>query len=455
MNRLKRVLRAGDRRMVQLMLLGGVQVLAFAGTSYVQHNLVSDLPGLADQTDPNLVNPWGLASSPASPLWVSNNRTGNTTVYAGSGQPFPATNPLAVQIPAPADGNTPSAPTGQVFNATSEFVLAGGQPATFLFASEDGTISGWNGSAGSTAVTMIDNSSSGAVYKGLALGSNSLGALLYAANFHAGTIDVFNGNFVPVTLDGLFTDPDLPPGFAPFNIQAIGNYLYVTYALQDDEQHDDVAGPGNGFVNVFDFNGNLIQRVISQGNLNSPWGIALAPAQFGDFSNALLVGNFGDGTINAYDPVTGAYLGTLQDSTGTAITIPGLWAIRAGNGALGGDSNTMYFTAGIAGPDNIEDHGLLGSIQAAPPAAPPPAPATPVQIVNFSFGPVKLDVAAGTEVTWTNKQNVEHDVTADNNQYFSDTLNVNQSYSHTYSTPGTYSYHCSIHPFMKATVVVH
>jgi uncharacterized protein (TIGR03118 family) len=288
MNILRSSLRAGNR-LAQLTLIAGVQVFVFAATGYVQHNLVSDIPGLADQTDPNLVNPWGLSSSPTSPLWVSNNHSGNTTVYTGSGQPFPATNPLAVQIPAPISGNLPSAPTGQVFNATSEFVLAGGQPALFLFASEDGTISGWNTSAGANAVTMIDNSSSGAVYKGLALGSNSLGALLYAANFHAGTIDVFNGNFSPVTLDGLFADPNLSPGFAPFNIQAIGNYLYVTYALQDDAQHDDVAGSGNGFVDVFDFNGNLVARAVSQGKLNSPWGIAVAPAQFGEFSNTLLV----------------------------------------------------------------------------------------------------------------------------------------------------------------------
>jgi uncharacterized protein (TIGR03118 family) len=301
---------------------------------------------------------------------------------------------------------------------------------------------------------MIDNSLSGAVYKGLALGSNSLGALLYAANFKAGTIDVFNGNFSPVTLDGLFADPNLPPGFAPFNIQSIGNQLYVTYALQDEAQHDDVAGPGNGFVNVFDFNGTLIQRLVSQGNLNSPWGIALAPAQFGDFSNALLLGNFGDGTINAYDAASGAYLGTLQDSTGTAVTITGLWALRVGNGGNGGDSNTLYFTAGIPGPGNIEDHGLLGSIRVAQAAA-PPSPASPVQIVNFTFAPGTLDISAGTQVTWTNKQNVQHDVTADDNQYHSDTLDVNGSFSHTYSAPGKYTYHCSIHPFMKATVVVH
>ena len=454
MNTLKSFLSARDYCVTRLILFAGMQISAFAGTGYVQHNLVSDIPGLADQTDPNLVNPWGLASSPTSPLWVSNNHSGTTTVYTGSGQPFPAANPLSVQIPAAGGENPPSAPTGQVFNATSGFMLSGGQPATFLFASEDGTISGWNSSAGPTAVTMIDNSASGAVYKGLALGGNSLGALLYAANFSAATIDVFNGNFSPVTLDGVFADPNLPPGFAPFNIQSIGDKLYVTYALQDDARHDDVAGPGNGFVNVFDFNGNLIRRLASQDNLNSPWGIAVAPAQFGDFSKALLVGNFGDGTIDAYDPASGAYLGRLQDSTATAITIPGLWALRVGNGGNGGDANTLFFTAGIPGSGEIEDHGLLGSIQVDQSTAPAPS-ASAVEIVNFSFAPVTLDIPAGAQVTWINKQNVAHDVTADDRQYRSDLLDVNGSYSHTYSTPGTYTYHCSIHPFMKATVVVH
>jgi plastocyanin len=277
---------------------------------------------------------------------------------------------------------------------------------------------------------------------------------LYVANFNASTIDVFDSNFSTVTLDGRFADPDLPPGFAPFNIQNIGTSLYVTYALQDDARHDDVSGPGNGFVDVFDFNGNLVQRLVSNGKLNSPWGVALAPSQFGDFSNALLVGNFGDGTINAYDSTSGAYLGTLQDSTGTVISIPGLWGVKFGNGGNGGDVNTLYFTAGIPGDGNIEDHGLFGSIQTANlPSSTPPG--TPVQIDAFRFAPIKLDITVGTQVIWTNKQNVLHDVTADDRQYFSSTLDTDQTYSHTFSAPGAYTYHCSIHPFMRATVVVH
>jgi amicyanin len=437
----------------QLMLLATMQAAAFAGTSFLQHNLVSDVPGLADQTDPNLVNPWGMASSATGPWWISNNHSGSTTVYNGSGQPFPAASPLIVRIPASTGGNPPSTPTGEVFNSTSAFVLSGGQPATFLFASEDGTISGWNTPAGASAVIVVDNSASGAVYKGLALGSNASGPLLYAANFSAGTIDVLDGNFSQVNLQGSFTDPDLPPGFAPFNIQNIGNKLYVAYARQDSDKRDDVSGQGNGFIDVFDFDGVLIKRLVSNGNLNSPWGLAVAPAQFGDFSNALLVGNFGDGTINAYDSASGASLGQFQDSSGAVISIPGLWALRFGNGGNGGDASTLYFTAGIAGSDNIEDHGLFGSLQVANATSNPAASA--VQIDQLRFAPVTLDIAVGTPVLWTNKENLPHDVTADDNQYFSNTLDTNQTYSHTYTAPGTYTYHCSIHPFMKAKVVVH
>jgi uncharacterized protein (TIGR03118 family) len=452
MKTMRTTFHARYHRLTQLVLLTALQTAAFAGTSFVQHNLVSDIPGLADQTDPKMVNPWGMASSATSPVWISNNHSGTTTVYNGSGQPFPAASPLVVQIPAPSSGNPPSAPTGEVSNPTSAFLLPGGQSALFLFASEDGTISGWNSSAGPNAVIMVDNSGSGAVYKGLALSNNSLGPFLYAANFNAGSIDVFDGNFSQATLQGQFTDPDLPPGFAPFNIENIGGVLYVTYARQDDARHDDVSGPGNGFVDMFDFNGNLIRRLVSNGNLNSPWGLAMAPSQFGDFSNKLLVGNFGDGTINAYDPTSGAYLGPIQDSSGTAISIPGLWGLLLGNGGNGGDVNTLYFTAGIPGADNIEDHGLFGSIVASPTSTPA---LNPVQIDGFRFTPVTLDVPVGTQVVWTNKQNVAHDVTADDKQYFSNTLETDDTYSHTFTTPGTYTYHCSIHPFMKATVVVH
>jgi uncharacterized protein (TIGR03118 family) len=316
--------------------------------TYQQHNLVSDLPGLADRVDPNLVNPWGIASGPATPFWIANNHTSNSGVYDGNGVPTRA----AVAIL--------GAPTGIVFNPTTDFVLTPGQPAKWLFATEDGTIAAWN--SGAAAVTKADLSALGTVYKGLALGSSGGKNYLYAANFSAGRVDVFDANFVPVALAGTFTDPNLPASFAPFNVQNIAGKLYVTYALPDAARHDDVSGPGNGYVDVFDTDGTLLQRLISQGPLNSPWGVVLAPAGFGGFGGALLVGNFGDGRINAFYPTTGTWLGALQNPSGVAISIDGLWGLTFGNGNQAGDTHTLYFTAGIAGSGAVEDHGLFGSI---------------------------------------------------------------------------------------------
>jgi plastocyanin len=230
--------------------------------------------------------------------------------------------------------------------------------------------------------------------------------------------------------------------------------LYVTYARQDETRHDDVAGAGNGVVDVFDFNGNLLGRLVSNGALNSPWGLAIAPGNFGDFSNALLVGNFGDGRINAFDPCSGEYLGNLQDSSGAAIAISGLWALSFGNGRGAGDANALYFTAGIPGPGNVEDHGLFGSIQVAD-AAPANQPqVTPATISNFAFMPSTITIAAGTQVQWTNQDGAAHTVTRDDNGFRSESLNNNQTFSQTFSAGGTYPYHCSIHPFMKGKIVV-
>ncbi len=328
-------------------------------TKYKQHNLVSDVDGLADQTDAKLINPWGLALNPTGPFWTSNNGSGTSTLYDGSGHPFPTGNPLVVNI----SGSTP---TGQVFNGTPAFELAAGQPAQFLFATESGTIFGWNRAVDAgNAKLVADRSGSGARYKGIALGRNASGPLLYAANFSLGTIDVFDSGFQPVTVAGGFQDPNLPAGFAPFNIQRIGRELYVTFALQDEDKHDDSPGPGNGFVDVFDADGNLVRRLISGGALNSPWGVAMAPDFFGDYGNTLLVGNFGDGIVNSFDPLTGNFLGALQDANGAPISVPGLWALQFGNGHNGGDANTLYFTAGIANGGKLEDHGLLGSLEVA------------------------------------------------------------------------------------------
>jgi len=339
---------------------------ASAGTGYIQSNLVSDLPGVATFLDPNLKNPWGMASTPTSPIWVADNHTGVATLYNGSG----VAQALVVTIPPPAGGTGPSAPTGNVFNAsTTDFTVAGaGTAAHFIFATEDGTIAAWN--SGTSAVLKVDNSASGAVYKGLAIGNNGVGNFLYATNFSAGTIDVFNGSFSTTTLAGNFTDPNLPAGFAPFGIQNIGGILFVTYAKQDAAKHDDVAGPGNGYVNRFDTNGNLLSRFASGGALNSPWGLATAGANFGDLSGLILIGNFGDGKINGFHAATGTFVNTLNNPAGNPIAIPGLWALLFGNGGTGGLTSELFFSAGIPGPDEVEDHGLFGKFAAVP--GPPP-----------------------------------------------------------------------------------
>ena len=326
---------------------------------YRQTNLLSDIPGVARNTDPNLVNPWGMAAGPTTPIWVSDNGTDKTTLYSGAiaGSPLlPAS--LVVGIP---NGE----PTGQVFNPSTDFSVSNGAAhgaALFIFASESGSITGWNpgvpppapSTSAQVGITVPD-----AVYKGLAITTGSYGDFLYAANFHAGTIDVFNGSYQLVHRSGSFTDPSLPAGYAPFNIQNIGGKLYVTYAKQDADKHDDVAGAGHGFVDVFDLHGHLLQRLVSRGALNSPWGLAIAPSGFGRFSGDLLVGNFGDGTINAYNPNTGHFIGQLKNEDGNVIAINGLWGLRFGNGTAG-SATTLVFTAGIAD----EAHGLMGTIDA-------------------------------------------------------------------------------------------
>ncbi len=276
-----------------------------------------------------------------------------------------------MEIPTAAGGQPPGSPTGIIFNGTTNFTVAFGgsnPPARFIFATEDGTISAWAG--GTSATLEADNSVAGAVYKGLALGAVGTNSFLYAANFNAGTVDVFDSNFKPVTAGfplltngTAFSDTNIPPTFAPFNIQTIGTNLYVTFAMQDANKHDDVGGPGNGYVDIFDTSGKLLRRFATNGPLNSPWGLAMAPQTFGAFGGKLLVGNFADGRINAFDPTLGTFLGPLLNTNGTAIAIRGLWALAFGNGGSGGNTNVAYFTAGIAGTGNVEDHGLLGSLE--------------------------------------------------------------------------------------------
>lgn len=354
---------------------------AAAQNSYVQTNLVSDLAGVALHTDANLVNPWGISASSSSPLWISNNGTGTSTLYNGAGTPLS----LVVTIPPPAGGTPPSAPTGTVFNGTGKFLAATGKPGLFLFSSEDGTIAAWNPSTG--AVIKVDRSASGAVYKGLALGANGSGPVLYATNFHDGTVEAYDGTFSQLSPG--FMDQFLPRGYAPFGIMVEpNNNVIVTYARQDADMHDDVAGYGHGFVDEFDANGGFLRRLISRGALDSPWGLAMAPSTgFGAFSGALLVGNFGDGRINAYRVLdtngdfefpgfdSARFLDSLRDPDGHPVTNLGLWAVRFGNGGSGGAVNSLYFTAGIPGDvgtlDVLEQHGLFGVINVgmAPAAA--------------------------------------------------------------------------------------
>jgi uncharacterized protein (TIGR03118 family) len=329
--------------------------------AFTEVDLVSNIPGRAAVTDGRVKNAWGLAFSPTSPLWVANNGTNVATLYAGGvGGAAPSVVPLAVTIPG-------GAPTGQVFNGTSDFVVTGpggSGPARFLFVSEDGDVTGWNPTAdpavmGQSTATLAAHVD-GAIYKGLAIGSNASGNFLYAANFHAGTIDVFDKGFHKVQLAGSFTDPHIQRGFAPFNIQNLGGKLYVTYAKQDADREDDVAGPANGYVDIFDTNGNLLKRLATRGRLNSPWGLAIAPASFGEFAGDLLVGNFGDGRINVVDPVTGEFIDQLRDANDRAITIEGLWALLPGTANTGG-TDAVWFSAG----PNGEADGLVGQIRPA------------------------------------------------------------------------------------------
>jgi len=343
-----------------------------AGRSFVQTNLVSDIPGLAKVTDPNLKNPWGTSTAPGLPIWVSDNNAGVTTLYDGTGQPIPlqAKPPVnAVAIPAPPSAGTGAvgAPTGTVFNPTGQGFVVSKKGASgssrFLFATEDGAIVGWSPSVDrANGIIAVDRSTAtdpagdvGAVYKGLALVTTSAGTFLYASNFRFGTIDVFDSSF---NLVKSFTDPTVPTGFAPFGIHNIGGKLFVTFAKQNGEKHDDVAGPGNGFVDVFSPNGDLLQRFVSEGRLNSPWAVTLAPVTFGAFGGDILVGNFGDGHINAYDRSTGHVEGRLLDTSGQPLTISGLWGLRFPAGSLNAVAGALYFSAGI----NDEQDGLFGNL---------------------------------------------------------------------------------------------
>jgi uncharacterized protein (TIGR03118 family) len=338
------------RNTIALSLFTGVALCLAAGTanagSIVQTNLASDVPGLAANTDPNLVNPWGVSFSATSPFWVSNQGANNSTLYNFAGVP----NSLVVSV---AGG-----PTGQVFNsAGAGNFLVGGTAASFIFDTLGGSIYGWNGGALTTA--QLEATTAKASYTGLALDNNGSGNFLYAANnAGSGSIDVFNTSFALTALSGSFTDPNLPAGYVPFNIQNIGGFLYVEYEDSNAERT-----LGNGVVSMFDANGNFISELIGPGGqLEAPWGVVIAPSGFVGFGGDLLVGNFGNGEINAFNPTTGAFIGTLTDGSGNPIVNQDLWAleVRAAGGTF--DPNAVYFTAGI----DHQTEGLFGQLNSTP-----------------------------------------------------------------------------------------
>ena len=366
------------RRVLALLASLGLLLVVSAPTTaaninsqnrFVVTNLQSDVPGRAAHTDPDLVNGWGIAALPTSPWWVADNGTHKSTLYNGN-----TGAKVALTVDVAGAGGEPADPTGIVANTSSEFVITGSSGATsaarFIFDGEDGAISGWNGGPSSGVEATSQN---GAIYKGLAIGSVTSGGtthnFLYATDFHNNHVDVYDGSFDLQTWAGAFVDPGLPAGFAPFGIQNIAGTIYVTYAKQDADAEDEIAGPGLGFVSAFGTDGSFLVRVASGGALNAPWGLAWAPASWERFGGHLLVGNFGDGRINGYSPTASGWeaRGHLKDANSHPIAIDGLWGIGFGNNngsnnGGAGPTNTLFFAAG---PDD-ESHGLFGSVSMAP-----------------------------------------------------------------------------------------
>lgn len=345
---------------------------------FVETALTSDIPGFAPNTDRNLTNPWGFSENSAGQFRISANGSGRGISLDAQGEKTAAD--IVIPPPAGSPAGTTSTPNGVVPNSTSNFVITvngRSAPATLLFSTEDGTIAGWNPSLSrKNAVIAADQSGNGAVYKLLALGTNAQGMFIFASNFHNGTVDIFNSSFQLVHFGpNAFVDPTtgpnaIPSNFAPFGVKNFNGTLFVTYAEQDAAKHDDVAGVGNGFIDEYDTNGNFIRRFASRGTLNSPIGATIAPANFGQFSNDVLIGNFGDSRVNAFDPTTGQFLGQLTDTQGNPLVLnggfqetdqKGLWGIGFGTGAGGAGTDTLFFAAGI----NEENDGLFGTVNAA------------------------------------------------------------------------------------------
>jgi len=345
-------MRGAITRLLLAVLGASTSPLAASGSAFQINKLASDQAGVATSTDPNLIGAWGIGDSAASPLWLAAHGSGRSVLYDGAGVK------QALEVAIPGDGSV----TGAVFNVAGSGAFNGD---AFLFASEDGTVSGWRGALGTSAETLVLADSAN-VYKGIALATTGGHGYAYLANFRTGAIDVLKGDGAAPSLAGSFTDPTLPAGYAPFNVQVLGGVLYVAYAVQDVPKHDPVPGAGSGIVDRFDLNGNFQDRLITGGALNAPWGLELAPAGFADLAGNVLVGNLGDGRINAYDPTSGALLQTLQDQFGNQIAIDGLLGLRFGNGGNGGSATTLFFTASPSGGS----HGLFGNLAAAAVIAP-------------------------------------------------------------------------------------
>ncbi|HEY6765787.1 MAG TPA: TIGR03118 family protein [Candidatus Sulfotelmatobacter sp.] len=350
-----------DKRIERLAALAALMIL-FVGTTFAQHYQRTDLTtdsssvSSAPNIDPNLVNAWGLSRSTASPWWISDNGTGLSTLYDGTG----AIQSLVVTIPPPKGVKGTSAPTGTVYNYTTSFEVTPGAPAIFIFVTEDGTIAGWSPAVDLNNAVIKVNAPDRAIYKGCAIATTANGPRLYAANFKTGNLEVYDGNFNRVNSEEHFR-ATLPPNYVPFNVQNVGGSLVVAYAQRDPGSKDENQGPGLGFVVVYDLTGKVLLKVQHGQFLNAPWGIALAPGDFGTFSHRLLIGNFGDGTIDAFNAFSGKFEGKLLDSTGANLTIDGLWALSfAGNSAGNGSATELYFTAG----PNDESDGLFGKLTA-------------------------------------------------------------------------------------------
>jgi len=355
--------------------ISGSQMTQQTTSGFADTALVSNKTGVVATTttiDANLSNPWGLVTAKGLPFWIADNNSNVASLYSGTGQiqtnAVTGSTTTAIAIPASATGLAAN-PTGQVYNGSGGFLIPtsnGQETSLFIFSGEGGTIAAWAKDSGATAVTAYDdgvaNGTAHAVYKGLALGSVNGASFLYATDLHNNKVDVFDTNFAkPAAMQGKFIDPTMPAGFVPFGIAALNNQLYVTYAMQDAAKHDETAGAGLGYVDVFDFSGNFISRFASAGSLNAPWGIALAPTGFGSFQGDLLIGNFGDGTINIFAPNAASLatdMGPLTVSGGAVFTVPGLWSLVFGDGDSDKPLTTLFYTAGFAD----QTDGVFGSI---------------------------------------------------------------------------------------------